>query len=149
MPSDRESHKSLGRLIASISRQAQVFIRKRASELGLGKGQFFLLKILATKEDLNQNELTGTLMIDKATTARAIKSLESKGLAIRVVDPEDRRSNRLSLTPKGKKLCAELDEISLELENRLLAGFSQKDRQRLSALLEKLVANAEKVTESD
>ncbi|MCI2000004.1 MAG: MarR family transcriptional regulator [Clostridia bacterium] len=56
---------------------------------------------LYENEGINQEELSSLLLIDKALTARTVKSLEEKGYVIRKV-AEDRRFKKLFLTDKAK-----------------------------------------------
>jgi DNA-binding MarR family transcriptional regulator len=50
------------------------------------------------------SEVTDLLAMDRTTLTAALKPLERRGLVAVLVDPDDRRSRRLSLTPAGRKL---------------------------------------------
>ena len=54
-------------------------------------------------ENLNQDDIAKLFQIDKCGVSRALKKLEAQGLIERTPDPNNRRSNILTLTEKGRK----------------------------------------------
>lgn len=74
--------------------------------------QYNLLKILNNNHP--QRLSTGVItsrMIDKTSNVtRLADRLIPRGIMVRVQNEENRRIHELSLTPKGVKLCEELDE---------------------------------------
>jgi len=141
VPSDKK-HENLGYWMSCISRLSYAFIKKRLHKTRLRRGQFFFLKILSKNDGMSQNELSDLLSIDKATTARAIKRLLLSGYVRKTADPSDRRVNRLYLTTEGRKVCIELQQISEELEEHLLEGFSSEEKHCLFEFLKRMVHNA-------
>jgi DNA-binding MarR family transcriptional regulator len=57
---------------------------------------------------MTQEKMSSVLYIDKAATARAIKSLEQKEYVIRIKDSNDKRINRVYLSEKAKKNIEEI-----------------------------------------
>ena len=55
--------------------------------------------------------LTAFLGLTKGTVSQTLNALEAKGLVAKHVDPKDRRSKRLSLSPSGRTLLA-LDPLA-------------------------------------
>jgi DNA-binding MarR family transcriptional regulator len=72
--------------------------------LGLTNGQFSMLMSLNRPDAARISEVTDLLAMDRTTLTAALKPLERRGLVAVLVDPDDRRSRRLSLTPAGRKL---------------------------------------------
>jgi DNA-binding MarR family transcriptional regulator len=70
--------------------------------MNISYSEHIILMNLYEKEGINQEELSSILLIDKALTARSVKSLEKKGFVIRKNIPEDRRFKKLFLTDKAK-----------------------------------------------
>lgn len=66
------------------------------------------------KANVSQEELSKSLIVDKAATARAIKSLEEKEYIFRIKDENDKRTNRIKLTKKG-----------IQVQGRLIDLFEQ------------------------
>lgn len=71
---------------------------------GLKQGEFDVLAALrraGKPYTLIPSELSATLMMSRAGMTSRIDRLESAGLVERALDPEDRRSFRISLTERG------------------------------------------------
>src|SRR2546425_7369774 len=67
--------------------------------LGLTNGQFSLLMSLNRPEPATIGSVASLLAMDRTTLTAALKPLERRGLVRVTVDPADRRSRRLTLTP--------------------------------------------------
>lgn len=79
---------------------------------------------------------------DRARTSRALGSLQAKGLVQRVTSPSDRRSARVSLTPAGLALYAELMPQVQSINARILEALSRDEKQTFDAALARLSARA-------
>src|ERR1700761_7713144 len=73
---------------------------------GLTNGQFSLLMSLNRPQPAGMASVASVLAMDRTTLTAALKPLERRGLIKVAVDPADRRSRLLSLTPEGTKLLA-------------------------------------------
>ena len=72
--------------------------------LGLTNGQFSMLMSLNRPDAARMWEVADLLAMDRTTLTAALKLLERRGLVEILVDPDDKRSRRLALTPAGRKL---------------------------------------------
>jgi len=72
--------------------------------LGLSNGQFSLLMSLNRPEPASMGSVASLLAMDRTTLTANLKPLARRGLVNVVVDKEDRRSRRLTLTPAGRAL---------------------------------------------
>ncbi|KQY29787.1 MarR family transcriptional regulator [Caulobacter sp. Root1455] len=75
-------------------------------EFGITSGQFSLLMSLNRPEPPTIGSVAGLLAMDRTTLTANLKPLERRGLLTVSVDPDDRRSRRLALTPAGMALLA-------------------------------------------
>src|ERR1700761_241551 len=66
---------------------------------GLVLSQFEALAKIGIKPGMIQQELVKHLLVTKGNVGALIDRLESMGWVIRRADPQDRRANRLYLTP--------------------------------------------------
>ncbi len=82
-------------------------------------------------------------MISSAAMTNRIDRLEERGLVKRSPDPDDRRGLRITLTEEGLELVNRAVEAHLEGEQRLLGALDPEDRERLAALLRKLLVSME------
>ena len=120
----------MGRMITLLGRKSQRCIGEalRKHSLTAAEEPFFMS--LQHHDGATQEELTALVCVDKAATARAVKSLEDKGILFRTQDEHDRRQNRVFLTEKGKGLTAAVNE-ELRRFNRLLTLDIDPERLEL------------------
>jgi len=81
-----------------------------------------------------------SLEADKVT--RAVNKLVAKGFVVRKGDRKDRRRVVLMLTPKGRRVYKEIDDIRKAIERRFLSVLSAKEMKAFFAAMDKLEANA-------
>ncbi len=86
-----------------INRSHKIYLKHFADEVGITLGQYPYLVALNYSEDLNQDDIAKLFQIDKCGVSRALKKLENHGLIERTPDPNNRRSNIIRLTEKGRK----------------------------------------------
>lgn len=122
----------VGFLFSDIARLARHAFNRRAACLGLSLAQWRVLAVLSRREGLSQARLAESLEIQPMTLVRQIDRLEAMGLVARRPDPDDRRAVRLALTPAAAPLLARMREISDELWDAALAGFSAEARAALA-----------------
>ncbi len=92
----------LQRAARAVARRFDAAFRR----LDLTNGQFSLLMSLNYRGPGNMSGVAALLAMDRTTLTAALKPLERRGLIDVSVDPADRRSRRLALTPRGKQLLA-------------------------------------------
>jgi DNA-binding MarR family transcriptional regulator len=78
---------------------------------------------------VSQQTLAEEMTRNKAQIARIVASLHRQELIDKIPDESDKRSVKLSLTYKGESLLKRLDDVHLELLDRLLIDFSVKEIQ--------------------
>lgn len=106
--------------------------------LGLTSGQFSLLMSLNRVEPPTMGDVASLLAMDRTTLTANLKPLERRGLVELAVDPEDRRSRRLSLTDAGRaQLIAALPvwrRTQKETESVVPDSHAERLRADLTAL---------------
>ena len=63
------------------------------------------------------------------------------GFIERIPDADDQRISRVYLTEKGRAVRSQVDEVFRTLEEEMLAGFSQEEREQLLNLLQRVDEN--------
>lgn len=96
---------------------------------------------ILNNEGFSQEELTAYVGVDKAATARAVRSLEDKGLLTRVQDPRDKRQNRVYPTEKAKEVGPLVKKELSRINLALTQGLSQEEDDRIYALLMRIDEN--------
>jgi DNA-binding MarR family transcriptional regulator len=74
-------------------------------------------------------------MITSGTVTKRVDRLAAAGLVTRDRVEHDGRVRRIALTESGRALVDEVVGLHFANEERLLAGFSQTERARLTRLL--------------
>ena len=135
------SCQSVGKYISIIHRTGSSFLSKEFSKFNIGSGQYMYLIHLYKNDGLSQEELTEILNIDKGTTAKSIKKLETEGFVMRVKDKNDKRINRVYLTPKALEIKDEFLSSINALENTLTLNLSYAEKEQALTLLKKITYN--------
>jgi DNA-binding MarR family transcriptional regulator len=74
--------------------------------LGLTNGQFSLMISLNRPDPPTMGSVASLLAMDRTTLTAALKPLERDGFVKLIVDPKDRRSRHMQLTPAGHSILA-------------------------------------------
>ena len=135
------SCQSVGKYISIIHRTGSSFLSKEFSKFNIGSGQYMYLIHLYKNDGLSQEELTEILNIDKGTTAKSIKKLETEGFVMRVKDKNDKRINRVYLTPKALEIKDEFLSTINAWENTLTSNLSYAEKEQALTLLKKITYN--------
>ena len=96
-------------LCLHVQRAARALARRFDDALrpiGLTNGQFSLMMSLNRPEPPDMGAAASLLGMDRTTLTAALKPLQRRGLLEIKVDPADRRSRIMMLTPKGRRLLA-------------------------------------------
>jgi len=94
------------------------------------------------KPGASQDEISCFYAVDKASVARDAKRLEDMGHITRRINPDNRRQYQLYLTEEGKAFIPVLSDCYDAFAQKLAAGVSEEDWQRLTVLLQQLEENS-------
>lgn len=128
----------LGHLLMQVSKLLRDRVHTRMEEIGLSRGQGFILFRLGHEDGLPQTELARQTMVRPATLTEALQRMETAGLVERKTDPADQRVSRVYLTPKGTEARVRAEAIWREIEAELCATLSPEERAQLFPLLHNL-----------
>jgi DNA-binding MarR family transcriptional regulator len=136
---DHQSLKVWLRLL-SCSTQVETVIRKRLrQEAGITLARFdFLAQLHRHPDGLTMSVLSRYLMVTGGNVTGLADELEKEGLVERVAEPHDRRSSRVSLTRKGRKLFERLAATHEAWIVAMFDGVSRSDMRLLYDLLGQL-----------
>lgn len=93
---------------------------------------------LAEHGPLRLNELAHRLGVSAPTATRAVDALESHGWAERVADPDDRRAQRVDVTPQGRDCVAERRKRALEAFAPAAEALTADELETLRSLVVRL-----------
>jgi DNA-binding MarR family transcriptional regulator len=133
----------MGRYINCIHMMSRSYLNRELEPLGIGSGQYYFLLVLYKIDGASQDEITEKVLVDKATTTRAIAKLENLGLVERRKDARDHRRYHVHITEKGWKLKPKIREVLDRWTESVLNGFEPEERENLLDYLQRLELNSE------
>ena len=142
-------HQSIGRLIAILHRQSQIFTNKALKEFSLTSAEYPFLFALYQTEGQTQEELSSYLYIDKAATARVIKSLITKGYVRKEQNVQDKRCNHIYLTEKAHQKQESIRTCVMQWNAYITESLDDKTYQSIFAGLQTMVDQVEKKAASE
>ena len=104
---------------------------------GIGAMDWRMLVMLTREPGSSVSHAGRTIGIDKGAVSRSLKRLEAKGLAA----PAGGNRSDWVLTPEGQALHAEILEVALERQRKLLKGLSKSDVETLTRCLGQFLVN--------
>jgi DNA-binding MarR family transcriptional regulator len=123
--------------------RAQAMGEEVLVEVGISGREYGLLAVIAHLGPCSQITAARTLGVDRTTTVALVGGLEVRGLLRRTPDPANRRANLVSLTDEGERVRARAAEALAACDDRFLDPLDAPDRERLRALLGRLVAGGD------
>src|SRR5262249_26364585 len=129
------SRKEFAFLLNDVARLLRTFADQKARHFGMTRAQWAVLARLQRQQGLKQSELADMLDLQPITLTRLLDRLCANGLIERRPDPDDRRANRLFLTPSAGPLMERLNALGADLMESVLEGI---DDDALEATIELL-----------
>jgi DNA-binding MarR family transcriptional regulator len=105
-------------------------------------GRGYHYRLLAALDEFgpaSQADLGRRTSIDRSDVVAALNELAADGFIESTPEPDDRRSNVITITPAGAERLRTLGEALAGVQEKLLAPLSAAERTRLVALLTRLV----------
>jgi len=127
--------------IAHIYRSNVAHMAKELEAYRVGSGQFEFLLFLYHKDGVSQETIAKTLKVSKATSARAIQSLEEEGYVYREKDESDLRAYKVYLTEKGKEMRDIIFKKQTSFISILFSDFTFEEIEIFRLLIHKAVIN--------
>ena len=117
--------------IMDVARLLKTYADQRARQFGISRAQWAVLIRIDRSEGLKQSELAEMLDLQPISLTRLLDRLADNGLIERRADPNDRRANRLYLTPAAKPLLGRLPELGADMMETVLDGLDAKSIDRM------------------
>ena len=138
-PDDHQALRLWLRLL-SCSTEIENEIRKRLrAEFGMTLSRFdYLAQLHRAPEGLRMSELSRRLMVTGGSVTGLTDELVKDGHVRRVDDPQDRRSQRVELTPEGRRAFEAAAGVHEQWVIDFLGGLPAADRKQLHELLGRL-----------
>jgi DNA-binding MarR family transcriptional regulator len=135
MPAQETGVEALGYLLVEVSKLHRAHAHAALEDLGLYRGQNFVLIALSEQEGLAQSELAEKLLVRPPTISNSLERMEAAGWIERRPDPDDRRISRVYLTEAGRALQESVSSLWHDLETQTFAGLTSEQRDSLWEML--------------
>ncbi len=138
----------IGYLLNKAARLSKLKVNQKLSEIGLTFPQFLIIKYLRKAETASDHEFAHTpasiaehLGYDRPTITGIIDRLVKQGFVLRETNPEDRRSQNISLTPKSRELVQTMEIFFQEVNDNSLMGFPDSEIEIFKSYLLRFIHN--------
>ena len=114
----------------------------------LSDTECLICSYIYSHENSSQDEVSAALKTDKTTVGKALASLEKKNCVVRSQDEADRRIKRLALTAAGRDKVAELVDLHNNWLSEIMTCLTAEEQKQFENYCDRLLAAAEKLTQS-
>jgi DNA-binding MarR family transcriptional regulator len=132
---------SIGYLINSTGRKLSQMLTTRFSPYGITPEQWSVLSRLCEQDGMSQKELAHRVGKDQTNVTRILDQLERKRLAVRRMNPDDRRSFGAHVTDEGRSLQQTLAPIEVEVMITATRNIPEPQIHLLKQLLLQITHN--------
>jgi DNA-binding MarR family transcriptional regulator len=116
-------------LVKQLELAARSVMDERLRPLGVTTLQYTALSVLARRDDLSSAQLARRSFVRPQTMHQMIQALAERGLVERRADPSNRRVLLVGLSEQGRSLLRECEPLVGEIEDRMLAGMPEEQRE--------------------
>lgn len=132
-------------LLDKAIRTYRMYSQKKLKENGykITVDQWLIIKVLMENPGISQQDIAEKVFKDNASVTRIIDLLVKSKYLHRKVNPKDRRTSILTVTPEGEDIIEKVQ--SLVLQNRKIAqtGLTFEELENLNATLKKIIKNCQ------
>jgi DNA-binding MarR family transcriptional regulator len=130
---------SIAILVAYLYRYAKQYVKKALQDSPLQSiDDFSYLIVLLTHDSLSKTELINKNVHEKTTGMEIIKRLVKTGLMVQYDDVDDKRSQRIAISPEGRKVVYSILGNMGDVSRIMSANLTENEKSILIYLLKKL-----------
>ena len=133
------------RLSILSNRVSRAIAARYARTFDLTIPEWRVIAVLGRRTGLSATEIAEATEMDKVAVSRAVARLVGARRVAATIDAQDARRQSLALTAVGAAVHAKIAPIALACEERLLASLDRRERAALDALLDRLLAAAQRL----
>ncbi len=122
-------------LLGKAYQRAHGLLKKKLLPFGLTPVQHLILAVLGDEEALSSAEISERTVMDSATLSGVLDRMSEAGLVKKEENPEDRRSLRVSITAKARKMMDGLAEQRKAVNEELTSVLSLEEKLLFKRML--------------
>jgi DNA-binding MarR family transcriptional regulator len=132
----------VGPLLEHLARRLRAASESEIERFGLRPRHVIALTLLRDFGERQQSDLAEMLRIDPTNLVGLLNELEESLLIERRRSSQDRRRHTVVLTAAGAKRLADIEEVLLDVERRMLSALDDAQHAELYQLLQRAAGNA-------
>ncbi|MCG9630880.1 MarR family transcriptional regulator [Vibrio sp. Isolate30] len=137
--SEGKSLDSLFKLVHAVKRNVHEKIE--ALDLDIAPMHVRVLKIITKKPQCTAVDIANFLDRDKAQVTRLLSALIKQELIVKEPNPEDKRSQCLAITERGKAIVDQLSEVDSEMFEKMKIGIDSVELATFERVAKKMAQN--------
>jgi DNA-binding MarR family transcriptional regulator len=118
-------------------------VEKRVERTGVFRSQHMTLMYLSCDAGCSQKDIAEAHRVSSAAVAVNLKKLEQMGLVERIVDEEDNRCNRITITEKGSRIVEQSRDIFQQISEEMFSLLTDEEMEVFVRCLDKLQSKLE------
>jgi MarR family transcriptional regulator for hemolysin len=130
----------IGLALARTARTVSQAFERAMQDAGGSASTWQVLLLVRSRQWGTQSQMAEAMGITGATLTHHLNGLEEKALVRRWREKENRRVQRVELTPEGEAMFDRLREAAMAHDQRLRSQLSDEEAAELAGLLDKLAA---------
>ena len=130
-------------LIDDIAKLFGVLVGRAVQNKKMSYGHRKLLKCLSHGEEMDQLRLIKEANLTSSSVSTELARMEADGYVCRRFDPADQRKFLVRITDKGMARHRLISKKSKEIEEMMLNGVDNEERERLAEVLRIVLENLE------
>ncbi|MEZ5097490.1 MAG: MarR family transcriptional regulator [Nocardioides sp.] len=136
---DRSSDEFEDELIA-LYRQVSAVHARAGGHAELERSAYGILSLLDREGPVRLGHIAATFRLDPSTITRQVQAVVRQGLAVKSVDPDDRRATILALTEAGRQAVVHARRGRSEAFEAIVEDWTREERSRFVAGMRRLNA---------
>lgn len=132
-------------LLDKAIRTYRIYSQKKLRENGfkITVDQWLVIKVLMENPGISQQNLAEKAFKDNASITRIIELLVKSKYLDRKVNPKDRRTSILKVTPDGVDIINKVQDLVLQNRKIAQTGITLEELENLNATLKKIIKNCQ------
>ena len=132
--------------LAQAQKQYKCLCDRVITGAGIYLSQNNLLRTIAERSPIAQNELPGILGVSNATVAVSLQKIEAKGWVYKYTDRSDSRCNIVEITAEGLRVHRRCNELCGAFNEQVWDSFSPDELDEFERLLDRLLASLDRLS---
>lgn len=122
-------------LLSTAQHNVFQYLNSRLAEYGITPAQYGVMSCLWKHRNLTPKQIGELLHLEASSVSGILERMQNNGLLERNVDPDNRRTIRVSPTRKTMDLQPVIEEIVDDMNARVLAPFTPQEQEQLRSSL--------------